>query len=49
MFRGGDKGYVRFSVAKPADTKQLAPSMGLKLLRDGVDSANFVAMWSVNG
>ena len=51
MFRGADAGYVRFSVAKPVDTKtpNLAPGMGVKLLRDGVDSANFVSMYSVDG
>jgi hypothetical protein len=51
MFRGGDTGYARLSVAKPVDTKtpNMAPGMGVKLLRDGVDSANFVCMFGVDG
>ena len=51
MFKGADTGYVRMSSAKPAgeDPPSLAPGMGVKLLRDGVDSANFVAMYSVDG
>lgn len=51
MFTGSDYGYVRMSVAAPTDSKKpnLKPGMGLKFLRDGVDSANFVAMFSVDG
>ena len=51
MFRGADAGFARLSVAKPVDTKtpNLAPGMGIKLLRDGHDSANFVCMFSVDG
>jgi hypothetical protein len=51
MFKGADAGYARLSVAKPVDTKtpNLAPGMGVKLLRDGADSANFVCMFSVDG
>ena len=51
MFTGGDAGYIRMSVAKPVDTKtpNMAPGMGIKLLRDGKDSANFVAMYGVDG
>ena len=51
MFRGADTGYVRLSEAAPTDTKtpNLKPGMGVKLLRDGADSANFVAMYSVDG
>jgi len=51
MFTGADSGYIRMSVAKPVDTKtpNLAPGMGVKLLRDNVDSANFVAMFGVDG
>lgn len=39
------------SSAKPADTKKnyLYPGMGVKFLRDGADSANFVAMYGVDG
>lgn len=51
MFTGSDYGYVRMSIAAPTDTKtpNLKPGMGVKLLRDGVDSANFVAMYGVDG
>ena len=51
MFTGADSGFIRMSVAKPVDTKtpNLAPGMGIKLLRDNADSANFVAMFGVDG
>mmetsp|Transcript_4630 Transcript_4630/g.6107 ORF Transcript_4630/g.6107 Transcript_4630/m.6107 type:complete len:344 (+) Transcript_4630:29-1060(+) len=51
IFKGSDSGYVRMSSAKPVDTKKhsMTPGMGVKFLRDGVDSANFVAMFSVDG
>ena len=52
IFNGGaDYGYVRISSASPVDTKTpwSRPGMGVKFLRDGVDSANFVAMHDVDG
>ena len=51
MFKGADAGYVRLSVAAPVDfiSPNLKPGMGVKLLRDKMDSANFVAMYSVDG
>jgi hypothetical protein len=51
IFRGADAGYVRMSSAAPVDTKtpNMKPGMGVKFLRDGADSANFVAMYSVDG
>jgi len=50
IFHGADQGIVRFSTAvKPGKDDNLAPGMGLKFLRDGKDSANLVAMYSVNG
>jgi len=51
IFEGATKCYARLSQAKePAPPSPgTAPGMGLKCLRDGIDSANFVAMWSVNG
>ena len=51
IFKGGDSGYVRLSSAAPVDTKtpNMKPGMGVKFLRDGVDSANFVAMYGVDG
>ena len=48
IFRGANYGLLRLSCAiKPTD--YLAPGMGLKFLRDGMDSANLVSMWSLNG
>lgn len=51
MFQGADLGIVRFSsAAEPSEKGQpLAPGMGLKFLRNGRDSANLVAMFSVDG
>jgi len=52
IFKGASQGIVRLSsAAKPElGTKApLGPGMGLKFLRDGIDSANLVAMYSVNG
>jgi len=52
LFKGGTKhGIARFSLALKPDTDELktAPGIGLKLLRDGLDSANLVAMYSVQG
>ena len=51
IFEGADYGIVRLSIAKPTTkmTKESAPGMGLKFLRDGRDSANLVAMYSVDG
>lgn len=51
IFKGANSGIVRLSsAAQPVVGGQpLAPGMGLKFLRDGGDSANLVAMYSVNG
>jgi len=51
IFKGASNGYARLSLAKePVSTVQeTAPGMGLKFLRDGMHSANLVAMYSVNG
>ena len=51
IFKGADSGYVRMSTAMPVDknTHKITPGMGLKLLRDGVDSANLFAMFSMDG
>merc|ERR1711970_383676 len=51
VFEGATQGIVRFSLAKEPDTNALntAPGMGLKFLRDGMDSANLVAMFGVEG
>jgi len=51
VFEGNSHGIVRFSLAKEPSSSSLntAPGMGLKLLRSGMDSANLVAMYSVDG
>ena len=48
---GADYGIIRFSsAAKPVEASQpLAPGFGLKFLRNGIDSANLVAMLGVDG
>ena len=45
MFKGADTGYVRLSSAAAVnyDKPTSVPNMGVKLLRDDHDSANFVA------
>ena len=51
MFRGADTCYARLSMAASVDTKtpNSTPGMAFKLLRSGMDSANFVSMYSVDG
>jgi len=51
IFKGAQHGLVRLSLALKPDNEILntAPGMGLKFLRDGMDSANLVAMYSVDG
>ena len=51
MFKGADAGFARLSVAAPVEpaAPNMKPGMGVKLLRDGIDSANFVCMLSVDG
>ena len=51
IFKGADYGLIRLSSAAKPDTSSqpLAPGMGLKFLRDGMDSANLVSMYSVDG
>jgi hypothetical protein len=52
IFKGADFGLVRLSSGnKPSldGSAPLAPGMGLKFLKDGKDSSNLVAMFSVNG
>ena len=51
MFKGADTGFIRFSVATPVDREMghMIPGIALKLLRDGQDSANIVAMPSLDG
>ena len=51
IFKGADYGIVRHSTAKPylRAFKDLAPGLGLKFVRDGMDSANLVSMFGVDG
>ena len=51
LFQGASYGIVRISLAKEpsADVLNTAPGMGLKFLRDGVESASLVAMYGVDG
>jgi hypothetical protein len=54
MFSGDlDHGIMRLSSADyvpgPDSSVHLAPGMGLKFLRDGVESANLVSMYSTDG
>ena len=50
VFKGADYGIIRLSAAaEPSKKQPLAPGLGLKLLRDGVDSANVVALFDLDG
>ena len=51
VFQGADHGIIRLSTATPTlpVNKQMTPGMGVKFLRDGIDSANLVGMYSVDG
>jgi hypothetical protein len=51
VFQGADHGIMRLSMAAEPDTSSIStvPSFGLKFLRDGIDSANVVAEYSVTG
>ena len=49
IFNRADYGLIRLSSAKKPDSSSIAPGFGLKFLRDGMDSANLVAMYSVDG
>jgi len=51
LFQGASYGIVRISLAKEPSENVLstAPGMGLKFLRDGIESGSLVAMYSVDG
>lgn len=56
LFKGASNGLIRLSSAVPPSLDgmimnglALAPGMGLKFLRDGVDSGNLVSMYSADG
>jgi len=49
LFEGATSGLVRFSSAKEPGKGGYTPGMGMKFLRDGRESANFVAMYTLDG
>jgi hypothetical protein len=49
LFEGAEHGLVRFSSAKEPGDGGFTPGMGIKFLRDGRPSANFVAMYTLDG
>ena len=51
VFTGSQHVIIRMSLASQPDPQQLktTPGIALKFLRDGVDSGNMVAMFSVDG
>ncbi|MCS5595080.1 MAG: hypothetical protein NZ730_11125 [Porticoccaceae bacterium] len=51
IFEGADKGFARLSFAREPNNKKAntVSGIGLKFVRDGMDSANLVAMYSVDG
>merc|ERR1711934_1069473 len=46
---GAEHGIVRFSSAKKPGFGGFTPGMGVKFLRDGRPSANFVSMYTLDG
>ena len=49
MFKGADHALVRLSLAEGAKPEATTPGIGVKFFRDGMKSANFVAMYTLNG
>jgi len=49
LFEGAKHGIIRLSSAKEPGKGGFAPGMGIKFFRDGRPSANFVAMYSLDG
>jgi len=51
IFQGATQGIVRLSLAKQpsSSSNNTVPGLALKFLRNGMDSANLVAMYSVHG
>jgi hypothetical protein len=46
---GSQSAFIRFSLAKPIEKDNVVPGFGIKFLRNGVHSANFFAMPSLDG
>jgi len=49
LFEGADHGIIRLSSANEPGKGGFTPGMGIKFFRDGRPSANFVAMYSLDG
>ena len=49
LFQGSNYMIIRTSVATPPKGNKIAPGVAIKLFRDGLPSANFVAMWALDG
>ena len=51
VFTGSSNAIIRMSMAAKPDPaeKKTTPGIGLKFLRDGIDSGNMVAMFGVDG
>ena len=49
MFKGADHALVRLSLATGATQEATTPGIRVKFFRDGMKSANFVAMYTLNG
>eukprot|EP00746_Dinoflagellata_sp_MGD_P020368 gnl/MRDRNA2_/MRDRNA2_147454_c0_seq1.p1 gnl/MRDRNA2_/MRDRNA2_147454_c0~~gnl/MRDRNA2_/MRDRNA2_147454_c0_seq1.p1 ORF type:complete len:432 (-),score=64.80 gnl/MRDRNA2_/MRDRNA2_147454_c0_seq1:186-1388(-) len=49
LFTGADYGFIRLSSANCPSSSGFTPGAAVKLLRDGMPSANFVAMPSLDG
>jgi len=50
VFKGADNLFIRFSSAQPvAPNDNMTPGISLKFIRDGVKSANLMAMYSLSG
>ena len=49
LFKGSDTGIIRFSSGSAPSGSGFTPGIGIKLLRDGIDSGNFVAMKDLDG
>ena len=49
LFKGSDTGIIRFSTGSAPSGSGITPGIGIKLLRDGIDSGNLVAMKDIDG
>lgn len=49
LFKGSEHLLLRLSLAVSPDTESAAPGIAVKFLRNGIPSANFVAMYAIDG